>query len=148
MAQAAVTAAAVVAAAAVAAANVDVDTCLVPCGLGANARRFAAVNGINTVECFGTSFEVTQTPDMIKIHNDTYRVLAQKLGVGHAKKLKALIHWVKDKQRRQLPVVAAEWTNAELHITLEGVRNFAIINKATPVTDDVGEIDIGLRWFK
>ena len=92
MAQAAAQAAVVVAAAAL----VDVDACLVTCGLGANARRFTSINGITTVESFGTLFEPAQTLDMVKIHNDTYRALNQKLGVGHINMLKALIHWVKD----------------------------------------------------
>ena len=44
--------------------------------------------------------------------------------------------------------MAAEWTNAEMLLALESVRNFAIINKATPVTVDVGQINIGIKWSK
>ena len=55
---------------------------------------------------------------------------------------------MKDKQRRQLPVIAAGWTGAELTIALESVRNSAIVNKAKPVTVDVSDIDTGLKWFK
>ena len=47
-------------AAAVAAANAEVDACLVTYGLAAaNARRFASINGINTIDCFGTLLDAT-----------------------------------------------------------------------------------------
>ena len=35
-----------------------------------------------------------------------------------------------------------------MFLVLDKVRNFAVINKATPVTIDVGQIDIGIKWFK
>ena len=137
-------------AAVIVAATAEVDACLITCGLlAANARRFATINGINTINCFGTLFDATQTTEMIKIHNDTCGApVARKLGLGHGNKLKALIHWVKDKHHRQLAVVAADWTGAELVAALEGVRNSAIVNKAKPVTIEVGQIDTGLKWFK
>ena len=67
---------------------------------------------------------------------------------GAREQTKAPIHWGGDRLRRQLPVIVADWTNAGFLIALEDVRNFAIINKVKPVTVEVGEIDIGLKWFK
>ena len=53
---------------AIAAANLEVDASLVTCRLEVvNARRFATVNGIETIDDLGTLFEATQTMDMIKI---------------------------------------------------------------------------------
>ena len=137
-------------AAAIAAANLEVDANLVTCGLEVgNARRFATINGIITINDFGTLFDANQTTDMMRIHNNTCgNTVARKLGIGHGNKLRALIHWVKDKQRRQLPVIAAEWTNDELLAALENVRNTAVLNKVKPMTIEVGEIDTGLKWFK
>ena len=72
---------------AAAAAEAEVDACLVTCGLVAtNARRFASINGIDSIDAFGTLFDETQTTDMIKIHNDTCGAqMTRKLGVGHGK---------------------------------------------------------------
>ena len=133
-----------------AALNAEVDACLVTCGLGAaNARRFASRNGIESIDAFGTLFDETQTTDMIKIHNETCGTPAdRKLGIGHGNKLKALIHWVKDRQRRQIVVLAADWTTAALTAAIESVRNSAIVNKAKAAIVEVGQIDTGLKWYK
>ena len=56
---------------AIAAANLEVDASLVTCRLEVvNARRFATVNGIETIDDLGTLFEATQTMDMIKIQGE------------------------------------------------------------------------------
>ena len=61
------------------------------------------------------------------------------------KKLQGLLYWYHDKERRQKPIIAAEFTNDALAEAIQSQR-VEDSAKDTEVEITVGTIDIDLGW--
>ena len=124
---------------------VDVRAVLTVVGLGANVNRFIASIPITSMDDFALMYDddaksIMETYNKSQARNNNVGFLTQK-------KLQGFLYWYHDKERRQEPIVAAEFTNAALAEALRAQR-VEDSAKDTEVEIDVGAIDTDLGWWK
>ena len=124
---------------------VDVRAVLTVVGLGANVNRFIASIPITSMDDFALMYDddaksIMETYNKSQTRNNNVGFLTQK-------KLQGFLYWYHDKERRQEPIVAAEFTNAALAEALRAQR-VEDSAKDTEVEIDVGAIDTDLGWWK
>ena len=83
---------------------------------------------------------------IVKMHNEG-RGMANKLGMPVQKKLLGFLHWYHDKTRRQLPVVAAEFTVDEMRKALVDFESAQSLKSSDATEVEVGKIKTGLEFF-
>ena len=120
--------------------------CGIPDIVNAHGHRptllFIASQGFDSVNDF-PMLRIKDVPHMIKDHNSVPNQEA-RLGAVQQRKLQALIWWSKDRQRRGLPITAADWTAAELATSITQI-NIDAPGSDTKVTHP-GKVATGHNW--
>ena len=130
--------------------HADVISVLRKCGmLGAFAGAFAERHDINEINDF-TFFEPEDADRLVNEYNKGTKADEHntKIGALTSRKFSALLFWIKDKERRQVAVVANEWTAAQLKTSYEEMRSAKDRKEADEKSKpDVGKAKDGIEWF-
>ena len=82
---------------------------------------------------------------MIKNHNDAPDVT--RLGYIHQRNIKALVHWVRDQTRRQLPLSIANWNMAALTHVITDSQIKGQQGETSDTPQRPTKIKTGLEWY-
>ena len=107
-------------------------------------QQFIDSQGLTGIEDF-VLLQGKDVKGMIKNHNDAPNVT--RLGYIHQRNIEALVHWVKDQTRRQLPLTIANWNAAALTraITERQIEEQKGETLDTPQRPT--KIKTGLEWY-
>jgi hypothetical protein len=83
-------------------------------------QLFIASQGFVSLEDL-SMLRIKDVPHMIKDHNSVPNQAA-RLGAVQQRKLQALIWWAKDRERRGIPIIAADWTPATLATSITQIN--------------------------
>ena len=117
--------------------------------LGLNPQQ---VNGMCTVHGF-TSMEdfefikYEEASSIIKMYNDAYRQVGQKIGFPVQKKLQGFLWWFHDRRKRGLDIDVADLDTATLKTAIEECTAAKSSKEADSISFEPQQIKTGLGWY-
>ena len=127
--------------------HADVITILRKCGMTqVQADAFASQHNFQNLNDV-MFFRPEMAKEMIKTYN-VGRRLNQKMGAMHEIKLEAFIYWARELESRQQPVVAADWTAAQVATSINETQAVKDRSANADVLPDVGMIEVDTEFYE
>ena len=127
--------------------HADVITVLRECGMTqVQADAFASQHSFQNLNDV-MFFRPEMAKEMIKTYNIGRR-LNQKMGAMHEIKLEAFIYWARELESRQQPVVAADWTAAQVATSISETQAVKDRSANGDVLPEVGMIEVDTEFYE
>ena len=126
----------------------DVTTVLTRVSFGADVNRFIAVHNLTSMDDFEL-LDPDNAKTILKMYNDRQTGQAgqnRKKGFPVQPKLQGFLYWYHDQKRRQVPIVAANFTQAAM---MKAIKAMEVddSSKETDVEIEVGQIEVDMEWW-